>query len=260
MLAAPTNPAVPRAAGLGRRGGFWLTTPHWQLAEMLALAGFERVILDVEHGPFGHETLHAFIPFCKGLGLEVFVKVLAPERSPIQTVLDFGADGVMVPHLQDAAHAREVTAYAKFPPLGDRSLAGGRAMGYRGVADSWFGETDARTRCFAMIETAGGLAEVDAIAALPTVDGLFPGPTDLSLRRARGFYKRSDADLADLRTIAQAARRHGKALVFPAWTAEERHLALDELGAAFVFSGMEMLFLGAGTAQLADSLRAEMPR
>lgn len=147
-----------------RRMGFWLTTPNFQLAEMLALAGFRRVILDVEHGPFGHETLHQLIPALKGLGLEVFVKVLAPERSPIQTVLDFGADGVMIPHIQNLAHAREVTGYSKFPPTGDRSLAGGRAMGYRMQPDTWFHDTNRRTRCFAMIETAGALADVEAIA------------------------------------------------------------------------------------------------
>lgn len=249
--------AAQTPASLGQRGGFWLTTPNWQLAEILAGNGFGRVILDVEHGPFGHETLHAFIPFLKGLGLEVYVKVLAPERSPVQTVLDFDADGVMIPHLQSADHARQVSSYAKFPPLGDRSLAGGRTMGYRPVPDTWFGETDSRIRCFAMIETAGALADVEAIAALPTVDGLFPGPTDLSLRRGRAFYKRSPEDWADLRRIAAAARKHGKSLVFPGWTPEERRIALDELGADFVFSGMEMLFMAGGVAQLSDALRSE---
>lgn len=238
--------------------GFWLTTPNFQLAEMLAIAGFRRVLLDVEHGPFGHETLHTFIPFCKGLGLETFVKVLAPERSPIQTVLDFGADGVMIPHLQNAEHAREVCAFAKFPPVGDRSLAGGRAMGYRPVADSWFDETNRRFRCFAMIETAGALKEVEQIAALATVDGIFPGPTDLSLRRGRGLYKRSPGDWDDLARIAHAARAAGKALVLPAWSPEERQRGIAEFGAEFVFAGMEMLFLSAATAGLAESLKQEV--
>jgi 4-hydroxy-2-oxoheptanedioate aldolase len=253
-----TAASASAPASLGQRGGFWLTTPNWQLAEMLAGVGFTRLILDVEHGPFGHETLHTFIPFCKGLGLEVFVKVLAPERSPIQTVLDFGADGVMIPHLQNLAHAREVCAYAKFPPLGDRSLAGGRAMGYQMVDDQWFERTDRKIRCYAMIETAGALADVEAIAALPTVDGVFPGPTDLSLRRGRFFYKRSPEDWQDLRRIATAARSAGKSLVFPAWSAQERELALGELQADFVFSGMEMLFLAQGTALMAQALREEM--
>ncbi|MBL0390055.1 hypothetical protein JJ685_02755 [Ramlibacter monticola] len=237
--------------------GFWLTTPQWQLAECLALAGFRRVILDVEHGPFGHETLHSFIPFLKGLGLEVFVKVLAPERSPVQTVLDFGADAVMIPHLQDAEHARRVCSFAKFPPLGDRSLAGGRTMRYGLVPDDWFAATDRRIRCYAMIETAGALAQADEIAALPTVDGLFPGPTDLSLRRGRGMYKRTPADWDDIASIAQACKRHGKSLVLPAWSPEERRRGITELGADFVFSELEMLFHAVGTARLAEALRAE---
>lgn len=197
------------------------------------------------------------IPALKGIGLEVYVKVLAPERSPIQTVLDFGADGVMIPHIQDLGHAREVTAYTKFPATGDRSLAGGRAMDYRMQPDTWFEDTNKRTRCFAMIETAGALRDVVEIAALPTVDGLFPGPTDLSLRRERGMYKRTDADWVDLETIAKAAKSQGKSLVFPAWSAEDRKLALDDLGASFVFSGHEMLFIGMAVANFAESLAAE---
>ncbi|MGB4949866.1 MAG: aldolase/citrate lyase family protein [Rhizobiaceae bacterium] len=236
--------------------GFWLTTPNWQMAEMLAIAGFRRVILDVEHGPFGHETLHTFIPFLKGLGMEVFCKVLAPERSPIQTVLDFGADGVMIPHLQDFEHARLVTSYTKFPPTGDRSLAGGRAMGYKFQSDEWFGDTDRRTRCFAMIETAGALADAARIAALPTVDGLFPGPTDLSLRRGRGMYKRTAEDWSDIETIAAAAHASGKALVLPAWSPEERKRGIEELKAEFVFSGLEMLFMATAVSGFAEQLKA----
>jgi 4-hydroxy-2-oxoheptanedioate aldolase len=174
--------------------GFWLTTPNWQLAEMLAESGFKHVILDVEHGPFGHETLHGFIPFLKGLGLEVYCKVLAPERAPVQSVLDFGADGVMLPHIQNADHARLVSSYTKYPNQGDRSLAGGRTMDYKIQPDDWFDATNRKIKCFAMIETATALEEVEKIAALPCVDGLFPGPTDLSLRRGRGMYKQSHDD------------------------------------------------------------------
>lgn len=256
MIAMQT-PCENRPEDSSQLMGFWLTTPQWQLAECLALAGFKRVILDVEHGPFGHETLHTFIPFLKGLGLEVFVKALAPERSPIQTVLDFGADGVMIPHLQNAEHARLVCGYAKFPPLGDRSLAGGRTMRYGLVPDDWFAETDRRIRCYAMIETAGALAEANQIAALPSVDGLFPGPTDLSLRRGRGMYKRTPADWDDLASVAQACRRNGKSLVMPAWSPEERRRGITELGAEFVFSQLEMLYHAVGTANLAQALRAE---
>ncbi|MDP3519417.1 MAG: aldolase/citrate lyase family protein [Hydrogenophaga sp.] len=237
--------------------GFWLTTPNFQFAEMLAVAGFRRLILDVEHGPFGHETLHNFIPACKGLGLEVFVKVLAPERSPIQTVLDFGADGVMIPHLQNLDHAREVCAYAKFPSTGDRSLAGGRAMRYRMPTDDWFEQTNQRIRCFAMIETAGALADAEGIAALPCVDGLFPGPTDLSVRRGRGMYKRTPDDWQDIESIAHACRNNGKALVLPAWSAEERRRGITELGASFVFSGLEMLEMGRLAHELATGLKNE---
>ena len=71
------------------------------------------------------------------------------------------------------------------------------------------------------------------------------------------MYKRTEADWRDLETIAAAARQHGKSLVFPAWSPEERARALDDLGADFVFSGLEMLFLGMAVAGFAEALSAE---
>jgi 4-hydroxy-2-oxoheptanedioate aldolase len=77
-----------------------------------------------------------------------------------------------------------------------------------------------------MIEDAGAVEEIDAILALDTVDGVFVGPSDLSLRRRRGAYARTDADFADLETIAAAAHRAGKPWVLPAWTPAEKEFAL----------------------------------
>lgn len=240
-----------------KRMGFWLTTPNWQMAEMLANAGFKRIMLDVEHGHFGHETLHAFIPFLKGLGLKVYCKVLAPERSPIQSVLDFGADGVMIPHVKNLADAERLASYTKFPPKGDRSLAGGRAMGYADQTTEWFEETNQATRCYLMVETAGALEDVERIAALPCVDGLFPGPTDLALRRGRGMYSNNDEDRVDHSRIADAARDNDKALVFPAWSAVERKNAIANLDAEFVVSALETDFLGAAIEAFAENLKNE---
>ena len=65
-------------------------------------------MLDIEHGSFDLAALDRFIPFARQLGFRVMAKVLAPERSPIQQALDFGADAVVIPHIQGEAHARQV--------------------------------------------------------------------------------------------------------------------------------------------------------
>ncbi|WP_439624858.1 HpcH/HpaI aldolase family protein [Shinella sp.] len=208
------------------KSAVWLSGPTIPAAEIAVAIGYTSAILDIEHGSFDLDTLERFIPVLKGLGLEVLAKVLGPERGSIQQALDFGADAVIVPHIIDVAHAAAVCRFAKFPPRGDRSFAGGRTVAYGSPDDQWFEDQDRNTSCYPMIEHAGALRDIDRILGLDTVDGVFVGPSDLSLRRGRGSYKRSDADFADLHTIAEAAERAGKHWLLPAWSVSEKQFAL----------------------------------
>ena len=213
--------------------GAGLSDSNTAVAEIVAKIGYDFVILDIEHGPFDLVTLERFIPLVKGLGLTVLAKVLVPERGAIQQALDFGADGVIIPHIENVEHARAITGLAKFPPLGDRSAAGGRTVGYGGFSDEWYRNADATTLVFPMIEDAGAFDDVEAILALDTVDGVFIGPTDLSLRRGRGSYSRTEEDFADIAHIAACAAAAGKPWVLPAWSEAEKKLALEH-GASFI--------------------------
>lgn len=235
----------------------WLGTPNYILAEIAADLGFARVLYDIEHGPFDLGRMFEYFAFCKALGLEIHAKVLAPERSAVQSALDFGADAVLIPHVQSAADAERVCAYAKYPPLGDRSVSSGRVTCYRGGSTGLYDAQNRATRCIPVIETAGALAEVEAIAALPCVDALFVGPTDLSLRRGRGAYRLGDAARADVLRCADAAKAAGKPWIFPAWTPPELELAREH-GAWFCYCVNEFRLLRQGmdaaAAQLASSM------
>ncbi|AXK32501.1 4-hydroxy-2-oxovalerate aldolase [Streptomyces armeniacus] len=209
-----------------RRYAAWLSDPSFAAAEIVAATGYGAVVLDIEHGAFDLADLERFIPFLRRLDLEVLAKVLGPERGPIQQALDFGATAVVVPHVENAEHAAAVCAYGKFPPLGDRSFAGGRTTGYGGFDDDWIARQDRETRIYPMIEDSGALDDIKEILALPVVDGVFVGPSDLSMRRERGAYSRGEGDFADLTVIADAARSAGKPWVLPAWSAAEKAFAL----------------------------------
>ena len=217
---------APGSTAADRRWAAWLSAPNTATAEILRDLGYGSVVLDIEHGSFDLADLERFVPFLRAIGLRVLAKVLAPERGPIQQALDFGADVVVIPHVENLAHAVAVSAYGKFPPRGDRSFAGGRTARYGGFDDAWVAAQDTQTRVYPMIEDAGALEEIDAILSLDTVDGVFVGPSDLSLRRERGAYSRTNADFADLRTVADAARRAGKPWVLPAWAPAEKEFAI----------------------------------
>jgi 4-hydroxy-2-oxoheptanedioate aldolase len=228
-----------------RRYAVWLSGPNVAAAEIARQVGYGATVLDIEHGTFDLADLERFIPFAKAIGLEVIAKVLGPERGPIQQALDFGADVIAIPHVENAAHAAVVTAFAKFPPRGDRSFAGGRTSAYGGFTDEWVREQDVKTRCYPMIEDAGAIEQIEGILALDTVDGVFVGPSDLSLRRDRGAYSRTDGDFADLARIAEAARTSGKPWVLPAWSPEEKRFAVEH-GADQIALTMEHGALMAG--------------
>lgn len=201
---------------------FWLSTTSPMMVELAHDHGFMRLVLDLEHGVFDQSEIDMFIPFCRALGFTIYAKVLGPDAQAVQQALDFGADGVIIPHIEDVEHARRTTAFAKYPPLGARSYAAGRIVTYGAPAEDFFTATNARIACYPMIESAAALADVEAIAALPTVDGLFVGPTDLALSCGRPRYAFDADDQAALETIAAAAARAGKPWIMPAWTASER--------------------------------------
>ncbi|NIE78032.1 4-hydroxy-2-oxovalerate aldolase [Pantoea sp. Ap-967] len=233
----------------------WFSTPSLALGEIAKNVGYRTAVLDIEHGNFDLADLERFVPALKWLGFKVYAKVLGPFREAIQQGLDFGADGVIIPHIEGEEHARKVCGFSKFPPLGDRSSAGGRTQNYGMADDAWFKEQDIKTKCFPMIEDAGAFAEVEKILALDCVDGIFIGPTDLSLRRERGSYKRSAGDWDDLAIIAEAANRAGKPWIFPAWSEVEKRFALDK-GAATILLTMEHIAISAGLNQAWDQMQS----
>ncbi|MBS3182947.1 HpcH/HpaI aldolase family protein [Leucobacter manosquensis] len=208
--------------------GAWLSDSSVATGEIVANLGYDFVVLDIEHGAFDLSILERFVPVLKGLGLEVLSKVLVPERGAIQQALDFGSDGVIIPHIEGLEHAKRVTDFAKFPPLGTRSLAGGRTMNYSGYDDSWVSAQDREIKVFPMVEDPGALRDIDEIAALPTVDGVFIGPGDLSLMRGRGVYRQTEADFEDFRKVIAAVRAQEKPWVLPAWTQIEKEFAVAE--------------------------------
>jgi 2-dehydro-3-deoxyglucarate aldolase/4-hydroxy-2-oxoheptanedioate aldolase len=152
-------------------------------------------------------------------------RVDSAERVPIQHALDFGSDGVILPQIADLDHAKRATSFAKYPPLGNRGFGGGKTVRYLPAPQHFVEAENRRVSCWAMIETATALEDVEKIAALETVDGLFIGPNDLSLARGRGEYKMDGRDHEDIARIARAAAAQGKPWAMPIASREDRDFA-----------------------------------
>jgi len=234
---------------------FWLETDNQQACEIAARAGFDIVILDMEHGMLDLVHADRLIPFCNGLGLTVYSRVAAPERVPIQHALDSGAHGVILPQIRDAAHAAEVTAFAKYPPAGSRGMGWSRIMDYGATPRSWPARQNRETLCYAQVETLGALEEAEQIARLKTVDGLFLGPSDMSMARGRGINRWTKADLDDLKHVADAARQAGKLFATTGAESTVSRKASRAARAAFMTAGDDLTAMVTGFESLMKSAK-----
>ena len=158
-----------------------MRTPNVGL--IAASAGFDAIYIDMEHNPTGLETMAGICIGAMAGGVTSIVRVATTNPMEISRVLDAGAQGVMVAHVNTAAEARSVVEGALFKPLGSRSAGGSLpALGYRPMSQREVNETlNRETLVMVMIETEEGLANVDEIAAVPGLDTLHIGANDLSV-------------------------------------------------------------------------------
>jgi len=159
--------------------GAWCMIPGALTAEALGRAGFDWVLIDMQHGCMDYETALEMIRAVDLGGATPIVR--APWNDPgiIGRLLDAGALGVVIPMIQTAEDARRAVDACLYPPAGRRSFGPVRV----GLRDGpgYFADANDRVLVIPMIETAEALAEVDAIARTPGVDALFVGPFDLSI-------------------------------------------------------------------------------
>ncbi len=234
----------------------WMLTPSTVAVELARGHGFHGICLDLEHGAFSRESVDRLILLGRSLRLSNYARVAAPTRIDIQHVLDSGGDGVILPHIDNLDHAREICATAKYPPLGTRSVGGGRAWGWSDPPASWVHKENRRVQCYPMVETPGALAAVDEIAALPTVDGLFLGPFDLNMSLGRGGVFGAD-DKTDLTKVAGAARRAGKHWGMNVYSKEDRKVGKRHQ-IRFAALSDDVTALGAGLTDIIGDAHKEL--
>ena len=179
---------------------------------ILKNCGYGFTITDCEHGPFDNTQVSSMISVARANGISSVVRIPEIRREPIIKYLDMGADGLLVPMVKDASDAARVVEYAKYPPLGNRGISISRAHSKYapGNVGEYLVKANSHTAVLIQIELISALEDAEKIAALPGVDALMVGPSDLSM--ALGIFNRLDEPilLDAVKKVAQAASRHGK--------------------------------------------------
>jgi 4-hydroxy-2-oxoheptanedioate aldolase len=159
--------------------GYWVMLDSPASTERIARLGYDYVSLDGQHGLFGYSGMLAGLTAIDAAGRAVgMVRVAANDATQIGRALDAGAAGVIVPLINSAEEAAIAVAASRYPPAGIRSYGPTRAMLRIGPTPA---DTNETAIVLAMIETPDGLANVEAIAATPGIDGLYIGPSDLTI-------------------------------------------------------------------------------
>ncbi len=191
--------------------GTFLNLGSALVAEVCALAGFDWLLVDLEHGAGGEDALVGQILAGAAHGVPVVARVESSERIRVGHVLDLGALGVMFPRLDTPEEVTNALRHLWYPPRGDRGVAGyNRARSFGGDARSSSEVNDAILG-IVQIESVTALEHVEAIAAIDGVDVLFVGPADLSTSLGVPGQLDSAPFLAALERVARAAHGAGKA-------------------------------------------------
>ncbi|MDQ7820737.1 MAG: aldolase/citrate lyase family protein [Armatimonadota bacterium] len=235
--------------------GQWVSLPSPQVAEILALAGMDWLVIDAEHGPADWETVEDIVRALDGTGVTPLVRVPANDPALIKRALDRGALGVVVPLVHTASQAQAAVAAARFPPEGIRGVAGTRASRYGRDLPQYLAEWNRQVLVACQVETPEAVRQAEAIAAVPGVDVLFVGPSDLSANL--GCFRQFDHPefVAALERILAAARAHGKVAGIMAGGAEDALARIDQ-GFRFVSVGSDTRMLASAAASAHDRVRA----
>jgi 4-hydroxy-2-oxoheptanedioate aldolase len=220
--------------------------------EPLSAAGYDWVWLDCQHGPYDEADAARILRTLVGAPYAVVVRVARNDAAAIGRVLDAGADAVIVPLVDSALQAAEAVAACRYPPAGVRSFGPGRPDLGMDLA-----VLEGRASCFVMVESAGALGDVDAIAATPGLAGIVVGPIDLGI--SLGIAPRDAADaervLGALAEIAAACERAGVVPGVLALGADHAKRCV-ELGFRFVGVGADALSVRVAAAREVELVRA----
>jgi 4-hydroxy-2-oxoheptanedioate aldolase len=224
-------------------------------AEMVGKAGFDFVVIDLEHGSGTEADVLHQLQALENTGAKSVIRVEGHARQRSHRVLDLGAHGIMFPRVNTADEARASVAALRYPPEGVRGVASmNRACEFGLTFHEYVNTSKGSLLGVMQIETAEAVANADAIAAVEGVDVLFTGPLDLSMSLGiLGQYDHPEF-LKALGATSGAARNHGKTAGV-LMTAPDMFFRYHDYGYRFIACGSDGALVNQAARGLAGSLR-----
>lgn len=234
--------------------GNWVSLPYSLNVEILAAGPADFLLVDGEHGPIAPDMLHGLLASAELRGKPVVFRVRQHGAADIKAALDSGVHTIMIPMVDTPEQAKELVAAAKYPPLGRRGNGPWRASRfYQNYADYLLSANE-EIALIVQIESQTGLNNAAAIAAVPGVDMLYVGPADLSAALGLPLGAVEGELLAACRSIAAAAKAHGKTAGIDVTSLAYVPQLIDAGFTLFTY-GSDIAFLQTGSQQTISEFR-----
>lgn len=235
----------------------WVGIPDPLLVNHLAQEAFDAVVLDMQHGMWDLPSAAAAVGHVRVTGRPALARIPVGDFASASRLLDAGASGIIAPMINSAEDAKALVKTTKYPPLGERSWGPSLALNHTGLsADAYLKSANEITVTIAMVETRAALNAIDDILGVAGIDGIFIGPSDLSIALSDGDQVAPNAAEIDsaLAHSLSRCRAHGKlACVFAG--DGERAGEMLKLGFDFVIAGAETSQLRAGARNAINAAR-----
>ncbi len=236
--------------------GCWLNLGSPLTAEIVGQAGFDWVLIDLEHGAGVEKDVLAQLQALGNSPSAVLVRVESAESPRISRILDMGAEGIMCPKVDNALEAKKVINGLHYPPFGNRGVAKMvRATQFGSNFNTYYDESIDNILGIVQIETLEALDNLDAIAAVEGVDILFIGPADLSM--AMGIFGQFEHPrfVDALNKIVEAAQKANKAIGILIFNTED-YDKYHSMGIKFIACGSDATFVAEGARVMAKKLNS----
>lgn len=228
-----------------------------EIAKLMKVAGFDWLFIDLEHGQMSIDAACQISVAALDAGIAPLVRVPMGQTTMGTRCLDGGALGIVMPHVDTPDEARAIADAYRYPPVGHRSIVGGLPqVAYASLPIGEAAATiNAATLVAVMIETPKAVANADAIAAVPGIDMLLMGCSDLTLEMGIPGQFEDPRLVAAIETVVAACRRHGRIPAIGGIYAEALLARYLKLGMQAALAGNDLpLLLGAAT-QRAKAMR-----
>jgi 2-dehydro-3-deoxyglucarate aldolase len=245
------------AAGIPTIGS-WMSMAHPSIAEILATAGYDWVVIETEHTAIDVSEVLRLIIAIEGKDCVPLVRLAWNDPIQAKAVMDSGAAGVLVPMVNCRADAELAVKAVKYPPLGFRGVGLARAQGYGRKFAEYVAQANAESLLMVQIEHIDAVNAIDEIVCVDGIDGTFIGPYDLSMSMGLPGQLAHPAVTAARRRVLEATLRKGLApgihLVHPE-TAGAQAIECIQEGYRFIALGTDILFLGDSCRRLSHQVR-----